>query len=104
MYTRSVTIHLKPNSASEFGEAFERTVLPILKTQRGFTDEITFVSENGRDVLAISLWDRKEDANQYGRDAYAHVLKSLKPLIEGTPEVEAYSVGPSTFHQIASRG
>ena len=80
MYARNVMIHLKPNSVSEFTRKFETDVLPLLRKQSGFTDEITFLAEDGRDAVAISLWDRKESAEQYGRDTYPKVLKGLTNL------------------------
>ena len=103
MYARNVMIHLKPNSVSEFTTTFERKILPLLRKQNGFTDEITFLAEDGRDAVAISLWDRKESAEQYGRDTYPKVLEGLNDVVEGTPEVQAYEVGNSTFHKIASK-
>ena len=63
MYARNVTIHLKPNSVSEFTQTFEKDILPLLRKQNGFKDEITFLAEDGRDAVAISLWDRKESAD-----------------------------------------
>lgn len=104
MYARNVKIHLKPNSASEFMQTFEKDILPLLRKQKGFTDEITFLAEGGRDAVAISLWDGKENADQYSRDTYPQVLKGLTSLVEGSPEVQAYEVGNSTFHKIASQG
>jgi hypothetical protein len=104
MYARNVTLHLKPNSVSEFTHTFEKDILPLLRKQNGFKDEITFLAEGGRDAVAISLWDRKESADQYSRDTYPQVLKGLRSLVEGTPEVQAYEVGNSTFHKIASQG
>ena len=103
MYSRNVTIHLRPNSVSEFTDMFEKDILPLLRKQDGFTDEITFLAEDGRDAVAISLWDSKESAEQYARDTYPGVLKGLKSLIEGTPEVQGYEVGNSTFHKIAAQ-
>ena len=52
MYDRHVTIHLKPDTVSEFAQTFERDILPLLRKQDGFTDEITFVAEDGRDAVA----------------------------------------------------
>jgi len=104
MYARTVKLQLKPNSVSEFTRTFEKDILPLLQKQDGFKDEITFVAEHGRDAVAISLWDSKESADQYTRDTYPQVLKGLAGLVEGTPEVRAYGVGNSTFHEIASRG
>lgn len=102
MFARNVTLNLKPNTAREFTQTFEKDILPMLRKQNGFKDEITFVGQNGKEVLAISLWDRKESADQYGRDTYPQVLKGLAKVVEGTPEVQAYEVGNSTFHKIAA--
>ena len=102
MYARNVSMNLKPNTAREFTQTFEKDILPILRKQNGFKDEITFVGTDGKDVLAISLWDRKENADQYGRETYPKVLKGLARVVEGTPEVRAYEVGNSTWHKIAA--
>jgi heme-degrading monooxygenase HmoA len=104
MYARTVRLRLKPNSISEFTRTFEKDILPLMQKQDGFKDEITFVAEHGRDAIAISLWDSKESADQYSRDTYPQVLKGLTGLVEGTPEIQAYGVGNSTFHEIASQG
>jgi len=102
MYARNVSMNLKPNTAREFTQTFEKDILPILRKQNGFKDEITFVGTDGKDVLAISLWDRKENADQYSRETYPQVLKGLARVVEGTPEVHAYEVANSTWHKIAA--
>ena len=103
MYARNVTLHLKANAAPEFTRTLETDVLPIMRKQSGFKDEITFVASNGAEAVAISLWDRKESADTYSRDTYPAVLKTLEKVVEGTPEVENYEVANSTFHKIASK-
>ena len=100
MYARNVALQLKPNTAAEFNKTFASDILPLLRKQNGFTDEITFVDPNGRDAIAISLWDRKENAERYSRDTYPQVLKELSKVVDGTPEVHSYEVAMSTFHQI----
>jgi hypothetical protein len=95
-------MNLKPNTAREFTQTFEKDILPILRKQNGFKDEITFVGTEGKDVVAISLWDRKENAEQYSRDTYPQVLKGLAKVVEGTPKVHAYEVSNSTWHKIAA--
>jgi hypothetical protein len=102
MYARNVSMNLKPNTAREFTQTFEKDILPILRKQNGFKDEITFVGTEGKDVVAISLWDRKENAEQYSRDTYPQVLKGLAKVVEGTPKVHAYEVSNSTWHKIAA--
>ncbi len=103
MYARNVTLHLKANSAPEFTRTLETDVLPMLRKQNGFKDEITFVAPSGTEAVAISLWDRQENADTYSRDTYPAVLKALAKVVEGTPEVENYEVANSPFHQIAAR-
>ena len=102
MYARNVSMHLKGNTPGEFTQTFEKDILPLLRKQNGFKDEITFVSSDGKDALAISLWDRKESAEAYSRETYPQVLKGLAKVVEGTPEVQAYEVANSTFHKIAA--
>ena len=103
MYARNVSMNLKPNTAREFTQTFEKDILPILRKQNGFKDEITFLAADGNEAVAISLWDKKENAEAYSRDTYPAVLKSLERLVEGTPEVDSYEVSNSTFHKIASQ-
>ena len=103
MYARNVTLHLKANTAPEFTRTFETDVLPMLRKQNGFKDGITFLAPDGADAVAISLWDRKENADAYSRDTYPAVLKRLATVVEGTPQVQTYEVANSTCHKIAAR-
>ena len=102
MYAREVSMHLKANAGSEFTRTIEKNILPRLRKQTGFADELTLLNPNGKDAIAISLWDRKENADAYTRDVYPQVLKDLVAVVEGTPEVQAYEVSNSTFHKIAA--
>jgi hypothetical protein len=96
-------MHLKPNTAGEFTQTLEKDILPLLRKRTGFADEITFVAPNGKEALAISLWDRKENAEAYERETYPDVLKGLAKVLEGTPQVGSFEVSNSTFHKIAAR-
>jgi hypothetical protein len=102
MFARSVSIRLKPNSVAEFTRLIEHEALPLLRKQKGFQDEITFVAPTGTDAVAISLWDQKQNADSYNRDTYPGLLKSLGKVVEGTPQVHTYEVASSTFHKIAA--
>jgi heme-degrading monooxygenase HmoA len=102
MYARHVTCNLKPNQRAELTQMFEREILPLLQKQNGFTDEIALVNPEGRQVIAISLWENKENADNYSRETYPQVLKSLAKFVEGTPEVRGYEVAISTVHKTAA--
>jgi hypothetical protein len=101
MFTRRVSMHLKPNSVAEFTKTIEKDILPLLRKQKGFQDEITFVSSTGTEAFGISLWDTPENAEAYNRGTYPEVTKNLARVVEGTPQVETYEVANSTFHKIA---
>jgi len=103
MFARNVTLHLKANQATEFTRMLENDVLPMLRKQAGFKDEITFLAPDSTEALAISLWESKENAEAYGRDTYPAVLRTLERVVEGTPEIDSYEVSNSTFHKIAAR-
>jgi len=102
MYARNVTMHLKAETGAEFTRTVETDILPVMRKQKGFKDEITFVDGDRNEAVAISLWDRKEDADAYGRETYPKVLKSLSSVVEGTPALIAFEVSNSTFHNIAA--
>jgi heme-degrading monooxygenase HmoA len=102
MYARQVSMELKPDSRKDFTHKIEAEILPLLRKQKGFQDEITFVNPGGKDAFAVSLWDSKESAEAYGRASYAEVTKLLSKLVEGTPRVKSYEVANSTFHKIAA--
>lgn len=103
MFARSVSIRLKPNSTTEFSNLMEKEILPLLRQQKGFRDEISLIVPGGHEALGISLWDEKEHAEAYNKGHYAEVLKSLGKVVEGTPQVHTYEVSNSTFHKIAAR-
>jgi hypothetical protein len=44
MFARSISIRLKPNSVAEFTQLIEKETLPLLRKQKGFQDEMTFVA------------------------------------------------------------
>ena len=102
MFARSVSIRVKPNGLAEFCRVIEKETIPRLRKEKGFQDEITFFVPGGSEAVEISLWDRKEDADAYGRKGSPKVLKALENVIEGDSEVRTYAVSNSTFHKISA--
>ena len=102
MFARRVYMHLKPNSVGEFTQRLEKEIIPLLRKQKGFQDEITFVAPSGTAAFGISLWENQENAETYNRGSYAEVAKILATVIDGPPQVETYNVANSTFHKIAA--
>jgi heme-degrading monooxygenase HmoA len=103
MFARTVSIQLKANSAAEFTKTLENQVIPLLRKQKGFQDEITLLAPDGKQAIAISFWNQKESADAYERGTYPQALNALAKVVEGTPKVETYEVSNSTAHKIAAR-
>lgn len=100
MFARKVTMHLKPNTTADFTRRLENDVIPLLRKQNGFQDELTFTTTDGKEAFGVSLWDKKENAEAYARGQYPQVLKLLEKVVEGTPKVETFEVSNSTCHKI----
>ena len=103
MFARNVSMRLKANSVAEFTQTLAKEIIPLLRKQKGFEDEIAFVVPGGMEAVAISLWDQKENAEAYNRGTYPAVLKALGKVVEGTPQVHTFEVSNSTFHKIGAR-
>ena len=102
MFARNVSFHLKSNMLSDYTRTFDKDILPLLRKQNGFKDEITFSGPGGIAVTAISLWDNKASADTYNTSTYPEVLKTMARFIEGTPKVQNGEVVNSTFHKITA--
>lgn len=100
MFARNVTFHLKSNMFSDYTRTFENDTLPLLRKQKGFKDEITLSNPGSLDVIAISLWDSKFNAEAYNTSAYPEVLRTLGRMIDGTPKVQTFETVISTFHNV----
>jgi hypothetical protein len=97
MHSRNVTFKLKAKSTVEFNRILEGEIVPLLKRQRGFDDLISFIAPDRNEAVAISLWNKKEDADAYNRTTYPEILSALARVIDGIPKVETFEVGRSSY-------
>jgi hypothetical protein len=100
MFARNVSIHLKSNTLSDYTRTFDKETLPLLRKQKGFKDEITLSNPSSLDVIAISLWENRADAEAYNTNAYPEVLKTMARMLDGTPKVQTFETVTSTFHHV----
>jgi prophage antirepressor-like protein len=103
MFTRLVSMKLKANVAPEFNRVIENEILPLLRKQTGFRDEITFVAPERSEAVAISIWETKENCENYNRTGYPEVLKIVSKFVEGTSKVETFELTSSTLHKLAAK-
>jgi hypothetical protein len=102
MFARKVSMRLKTEGAGEFIQKMENEVIPLLRRQKGLLDEITLISQSGKDGYAYSFWETSADAEEYNRTFFAQVSKLLTGVIDGTVRVHTYMVANSTFHKMAA--
>ena len=103
MFTRVVELTSKPGKSKVLASTINEKVLPILKKQRGFLDEAVFVSDTKADqVLGLSFWNTKEDAEQYRQEQFPKIHESVKHLLDAEPTVRTFEVHTSTIHRIAA--
>ena len=99
MFARKVSMHLKNDGAQAFKQKVDSEIIPLLRKQKGFLDEITFLYPSGKEVHAFSLWETAEHAEAYNRGAYPEATKILASVVEGPPRVQTYEVLNSTLQR-----
>ena len=100
MYARLVKAHVNPGKFDVATRRFEEKVIPLLKKQRGFRDEISFIDTAKEESVAISFWDTEADMRLYEKDVYPNLMRSLTDTFDGTPEVRHFEVANSTWYKI----
>ena len=103
MFTRIVEITCKSGKGNELTNTIHENVLPILRKQTGFVDETVLTSDtNPNQVVGISFWNTKQDAERYHREQYPKVTEMLSSLIESAPVVRTFNLQSSTAHKIVA--
>lgn len=97
MYSRYVILQIKNNMVREFPHVFEREILPLLRKQKGFLDELILAAPGKAEMITISLWETKELAEVYNREVYPGIIKILNKYIEGVPVLKTFEVEYATF-------
>lgn len=102
MYITNLTLNLRPNTASEFTRIVDNEIIPFLRRQKGFRDQISTVASSGPEALSIVFFDNKADAETYKNTGHPEVLAMLSKVADGTPKLHIFDVVSSTFAKIAA--
>ncbi len=97
MFARTLSVQLKPTMLTNYTSTFEKEVLPLLRRQKGFQNELTLCNPDSLYLTAISLWETREDAELYSKNVYAEALKLLSKTIDGTPKIRSEEVVETTI-------
>jgi quinol monooxygenase YgiN len=94
-YARSVNFTVKTGKIDEFNRLMNTEILPLLKTEKGFREDVTLL--RGTAGMSISLWNDRASAETYNTKTYPEVLKKLGLVLEGTPKVDLYDTVLTTI-------
>ena len=85
---RSVRFDIATDKNEQFHTLFRNEILPTLKKQDGFKDEMLLVKD--QHVLAISVWNNADSARKYETATYPQLDKKLRPVMSGNPTIETF--------------
>jgi hypothetical protein len=126
MYLMFIEGELKPGKKDEFLKAWNNQILPLLKEQAGFLDEILLFEENSpstrlnRDEIwyfnadetvpenldkpcGLSFWKTKEHAEHYRRDVLPQMKNFVGHLLSTTPKLRGFNYEAAEMFKISDR-
>ena len=102
MHTLIIEGTFKPGKKTEFVSAWKNEILPTLKKQPGFVDEILLFGTTEPDLgVGLSFWKTKEEAEHYHREVFSKVAGSVQNLMKGSPTVRSFNVEAAETFRIA---
>ena len=100
MYARMVKGQFKPDKYEFVTHTLEKDVIPLLKKQKGFRDELSFFAKDMKEGYAISFWDNKADLEKYEREVYPQVHEKMAEAFETLPIAHDFEISNSTWYKI----
>jgi quinol monooxygenase YgiN len=87
-FARNCSFTVKNGKVDEFNRLMNTEILPLMKSQRGFHQDLTLLG--GNTGMSVTVWDDRASAETYNTKTYPEVLKKLNLVLEGTPRIETY--------------
>ncbi len=94
MFARLTTFQIRTDKIEEGRNIFKKSVVPPLKSQKGFKKTYLFVNDKTGDGVAIGLWETEADAlaSEHNLFYQEQLIKFLGILSEPTFIREVYEV------------
>lgn len=100
MFIHQVELKLRADSAEKLTGKINKIILPILRAQKGFCQEITIVAPDRLTAILESHWKTPEDAENYNRNGYLDVLRILSEVVTALPKARRFQGSESAFLSI----
>jgi len=88
---------VKPNADGAFADYFEQQLLPSLRAEPGFKDEMLLVVPGGPGIVLISFWESEANADNYECRAWPESMKMLAKILD-PPVFRRFQLAHSTLH------
>lgn len=88
---------IKPNAGGAFALQFEQQLLPLLRAQPGFKDEMLLVVPGGPEIFFITFWESHANVESYERSVWPEFMKMLVNILE-RPVQRRFQLAHSTLH------
>ena len=102
MISRIVSCTIRPEKISEFRAALKSEVLPAITRQPGFVDLVESIDTATGTFVCTTLWDTRQDVEDYDQTLFPELAQKLVPLLSGQPDIKTLAVENSTMHYISS--
>jgi hypothetical protein len=103
MYMLLIDGEIKAGKKNEFVNAWRSQILPLLKKQSGFVDEILlFESAPSHAGVGLSFWKTQHEAEHYRKEVFPKGKDSVQHLINGAPSIRGFEVEAAETFKIAS--
>ncbi|MBV9671092.1 MAG: antibiotic biosynthesis monooxygenase [Acidobacteriales bacterium] len=103
MYSRTVEVKSRSGSMPELLRVYHDSIVPALKSQKGFVDLVSLRSESEPETLtSISFWQSKEDAERYSSERFSSIIGTIQHLLDSKPSVKTGAVEYSSVHRVAT--
>lgn len=100
MFTHHITMSLKDDSDRQLSDKINKSIMPLLKQQKGFINGVTLVSPERSIAIEDTHWETKEDVEAYQRTSYLEVFAMLSAFVRGTPKDSIFEVPVTSIYQI----
>jgi hypothetical protein len=103
MYMLLIDGKFKQGKKNEFLKAWSSQILPLLKKQEGFVDEILCFEEGTQPGgVGLCFWNTKEQGERYRREIFPQTKKFVEHLLEGSPTLRGMEVGAAETFRISA--
>lgn len=92
MYMMFIEGGLKPGKKDEFVSIWSSRILPLLKKQDGFVDEILLLEDGTQAPCGLSFWKSREQCERYQQEGFQQAKSFVHDLMHGSPRIRGFEV------------